>query len=683
MKQNVLFVGSVPMSLTELHLAPAMIASAVRNRGHNFSYIDANLELWNHCKHNSDQYYNAVGFLQNLHNHNVLNNTVDSWLANILNQAQDQDIILINVFSVLSQGAAYRLIRALRRVSTAKILVGGIGSHKKIFGSINEFNLGWISNQFNNINNLEFGALLLNNHAIDDWQSDVGHDILERHLPQRISHTSSLVDFSDYNLDQYNWPWQRRQLPMLGSHGCVRQCSFCDVVVHFQKYEYIEADALTKQIIDVYEKTQISTIQFVDSLVNGSMSNFLSLCKNLSQSRKQNLLPDNFRWSGTYICRPKSSQLDQIHTYLGSSGAENLIIGVETGSDRIRFEMDKKFTNQDLLYELEAFHRQQVKAQLLFFPSWPTETVSDFDHTLKLFQDLSVWARRGTIDSISLGNSGFVLLDNTPIDRDRNSIGLEPGPTPFLWHCKDNPKLDFWESMRRRLVMHQYALALGIPLAREADFLRYLRYTIQTDLEAIIDYTKKLDKNFVPKYLEDSLIKTVSHNNIDMTIINSGSKSVTLSILVNEQIYGQYDLVPGTNNICWQFDHYTSQTNICLDFGFDHDYTAHWSRYNSGDYYATNGLYISQFAVDNKDITLSAFNIVFESTLFIDAPIDYSTGINQRVVPGPGRLVAVIPERTSFQEHILRSREPDLFLEIDNLISEIVSIVRDFDLANL
>ena len=659
------------MSLTEMHLAPAVIASAVRNRGHNFEYIDANLELWQCCRGNSDQYHSSIGFLQNLQNYNIQHDLIDTWMSGIVDRVAGADIVLINVFSVLSQGAARRIIDVVKKHSSATILVGGIGSHKKIFGAVNQFNLDWIKNEFPVADDLQFGALLLNNGLVDDWQTDVGLDVLEKHLPQRISKTQTLVDFQDYKIDEYQWEWNRKQIPMLGSHGCVRQCSFCDVVVHFKKYDYVEADYLTQQLIDVYNQTNVSTVQFVDSLVNGSMSNFLALLKNLSTSKDQALLPADFAWSGTYICRPHSKQLDQIHEYLGSSGAENLIIGVETGSDRIRFEMDKKFTNADLLAELSAFNLQGVKTQLLFFPSWPTETLADFDDTLTLFSDLSNWAHVGTVDSVSLGNSGFVLLDNTPVDNNRDQIGLEPGPTAFLWHCAQNPNLDFWESMRRRMVMHYYAIALGIPLAREADFLRYLKYTIQTDLAAIVDYTGRVSVDFISNQLPDKLVSTVCENKIKMSVINSGSAPVTLTLTINQQLHTKQILYPGPNSLTWDLDHYHSQTTIKFDFVFDDVYQPLWDRYNSGDYYARNGLYVNEFYVDGRDITLSAFNNIVVADLDIDVPQDFSDHQNQRVIPGPGQLTLQIPQHMSFQEYVLRSINPAGFREMDHLISEI------------
>ena len=144
--------------------------------------------------------------------------------------------------------------------------------------------------------------------------ANVGTDIINKWLPGLPS-TGRVpsMDFACYSLDQYQWHSGDRSIPLLGSHGCVRQCSFCDVIKQFTKYSFVEADQLTQDIIQAWNQTGIHRVQFMDSLVNGSMSNFLLLLKNLAHARQQGWLPQEFSWSGTYICRPPSSLLDQIH----------------------------------------------------------------------------------------------------------------------------------------------------------------------------------------------------------------------------------------------------------------------------------------------------------------------------------------------------------------------------------
>lgn len=665
MKLNVFMVGSVPMSLSDLQLAPAVLAAHVRRRGHNFGFMDINLDLFVRCNRDQDAYTDAYELLQDLHRIDISLPVIDQWLEGIMDQLHDQHILLVNVFSVYSQGAAYRLItRVRKRWPLIKILTGGVGSHKKIFGTVSEFNHDWLKSQFQNIEDLTFGSLMVNNALADDWQHDVSTSILDRHLPSRAASSTKALDFSDYGLDLYQWK-HRRQIPMLGSHGCVRQCQFCDVVVHFPRYNFVQADELTKQIVSVYQQTNIANVQFMDSLVNGNMKNFLALLQNLIQAKQQGWLPPDFAWSGTYICRPKSKQLSRIHELLAPSGADSLIIGVETGSDRVRFEMDKKFTNADLINEIKGLNAHGVRTVLLFFPSWPTESIQEYHETLDLLRQLSVWSHLGTIQSITISTSGFVLHDNTPIDFNKDKFGLVAGPANYLWKCELNPDLIFWESLRRRMLMSAYVRALGINLIDDARVLRLLKIILSTNMPMIKSYAGDCPNDLLPEKLPQELWDTVCTNTVKMSLVNSGSSSVHLT--VQDQ---HFDIVPGTTDIevVWHAD---SKNEI--KFQFDRDHVPCWQRWPNGEFYAANGIYIQEFLVDQRNITFSAFVGLFAHEIVkdVELPDSFENNRNPRAIVADTRLTLFLPPGRSLQEQISRCLDPEQHQELDHLVEQI------------
>jgi hypothetical protein len=672
MKKQVSMIGSVPLSLNEMQLAPAMLGAIVRNKGHRYQYLDINLELFYACDKQQDLYIEHTEFLQDIIAYRDSNPTIDAWQQSILDRFSTTDILLVNVFSVPSQGAAWRFVYHVRKqYPTIKILIGGIGSHKRIFGSINEHNQQWIKETFPRCETKIFGQILLDNNWVDGWQQDVGTDVLEANLPLLPSDGQNrLVDFSEYKIDNYCWEYDKRSIPMLGSHGCVRQCSFCDVIVHFPKYNFIEADQLSKNIVEVYSQTGIGKIQFMDSLVNGSMSNFLSLLKNLTHAKKQNWLPQDFSWSGTYICRPSSTMLKEIHSYLGSSGADTMVIGVESGSDRVRFEMEKKFTNSDLLHELEAFNQVGVKASLLFFPAWPTETIADFDQTLELFENLATWSHRGTIDSINLGVNGFTLIDNTPIDKNKDAIGLIAGPATFLWKCHTNPTLDYWESLRRRRLMSKWAHSLGISCANEAFFIRNLIFSLEKHRDAITNWTRYWNPGLLTVDLDDHLWSKTSNSNLKLRLINSGSTKVDVELRYGQTVH---DLLvePGVTEFEIDLRRPDRQSiDFQMKFRFAKDYDPQIDCYDSGDYYSKNGIYIDLVMIDSRDITMYGFNQMMKQRWVLDnefLPADYRQHQNFRAVIADCDLISEIKANVSLHEHISRCQVPATWQELDFL----------------
>jgi hypothetical protein len=651
-KSKITMLGSTPMSLKELPMAPALISSVVKKKGYEFEFIDINLELFEFCKRDYAKYQEKVELVQDMINL-VPDDELLSWTHNIVDRLATSSHLLINVFSHFSQGAALRFARAVRTHWPNMIIVmGGIGSQKYITGTDNPTTLDWTKQQFHNTSSTIFGQLLLNNGVIDGWQADTTTSELERILGQGLVAKKSIpdIDFGIYQLNNYEWSGDKTA-PVLGSHGCVRQCSFCDVMKHSPVYSFVEADQLSQQIVDVYQQTGINKFIFMDSLVNGSLKNFENLLRNLAQSRRQGWLPENFSWSGTYICRPRSTQLDRIHKLLPESGVDSVVIGVETGSDGIRWNMDKKFTNQDLLYELLAFRSNGVKTQLLFFPSWPTETLDDFQDTLKLFLQLAEFAQQYTVDGVSLGTSGFSLIDGTPIDSNKDSIGLESGPAPFLWKCHSNPELNFWESIRRRILMTSVCEHYGIKLVEENVFRRYLSLNLNRHRDIIFDYSGSCDHNIIN---HDEILKCLPNKHkIKLRIVNSGSHNV----IAKTQNY-QHVCSPGVSQ--WEFDltkPFDKSLLFEINFEFESDYQAQLSRYDSGDYYSKNGIYLDFVQVDYRDITLWGFNQITQQKIDSNTklPEDFYQHQNQRCVVANTALYWSIPERTGLQAWLLKN----------------------------
>lgn len=661
LNKNVIMIGSLPMSLTELPLAPAIISSMVRKKGYDFKFIDINLELFKKCNCNVELYQDKTQVLQSFNDIGD-DEIIQVWNNQILKKISACRYLLVSVFSNFSQSTAYRFIKQVKQTYPGiKIFVGGIGSQKQVNNSNDIHTRKWITREFKNTDSNIFGELLLINGFVDSWQTDQTASEIENKLPTHINlnATIPIFDFSIYDITSYKWPNGIISIPMLGSYGCVRQCSFCDVLTHFPKYSFVEADALTKSIVDAYNQTGVSKIAFMDSLVNGSMSNFLSVLQNLKQSKENGWLPEDFSWSGTYICRPKSTLLDQIHKLLPLSGVDNLIIGVETGSDRVRFEMQKKFTNQDLLYELTVFQKQFVKSSLLFFPAWPTETLDDFNDSIKLFHELAEFGQQGTIESVSLGTSGFGLIDGSPIYQDKDTIGLSAGPTPFLWTCSANPDLNFWESLRRRFVMAELCENLGIRLDNENTFRRYLNFNLINYKLLIDEYVEPLQYDILSPAITNIFNLT---SNLKMTVINSGNSKVQVELLHNSLIIKKYECNPGFTDIKWELTPDINKYNkFKLKFRFDKDHSINWCQYENKDYYNSNGVYLDNIYLDHKNITFWGWNQIVTQTL-IDPqllPEDYHKHINNRIVTQNTDLEWCIDPGRSLQKFILEMLNPE------------------------
>ena len=131
----------------------------------------------------------------------------------------------------------------------------------------------------------------------------------------------------------------------------------------------------------------------------------------------------NFKWRGQYIFRPKHQVPEGHFKKMVDAGVQYLIIGLETFSDRVRFDMDKKHTSADAEWHLEMFKKHGISCQLLMLTGWVTETEEDHKDTLSMFSRLQKYVASGTITGIELGSTLYVL-DYTPVMAKAEQYGL-------------------------------------------------------------------------------------------------------------------------------------------------------------------------------------------------------------------------------------------------------------------
>ena len=244
-------------------------------------------------------------------------------------------------------------------------------------------------------------------------------------------------------------------------------------------------------MIHHYEQHGVNQFYFTDSLINGSMKAFNDMCDTLA---KYNTDHDaGFTWKGQFIFRPKN-QLPKDHfATVAAAGGSEFYVGVETGSDKIRWEMDKKFTNEDIDFQLEEFNKYGISVFFLMLIGYVTETIDDHQDTLKMFKRWQKYVATGTIKGIDLG-VGLKFLADTPVASqiDQHGVYFLKGNSSLqeihktdLWQAKQNPDLDVPERIRRRIETHEEAIKYNWPIWRGEQRLNVVKLMSEKYLKFI------------------------------------------------------------------------------------------------------------------------------------------------------------------------------------------------------
>lgn len=435
--------------------APALLKACVVHAGFSAKTLDLSLVLFNDfCHRDYQKYYRINNEFESLSiwtNADIIHN----WLKKSVNliALANARYLAISVFSYAQHRATVLLCEAVReQLPQVKIILGGYGITEPCV------------NSFANFRSISSAYTL---QGFDHWirQHNLADHVVigegEQQLVDILHNQPTCLqpvnleqipfsNFDDYHLDQYLWH-NEPVLLITGSKGCVRQCTFCNVPRRFGRYRKKTGKRIAEEIIALSQQYAVYKFEFTDSLVNGSMSEFEEFVTVLADYNSQAKIP--ISWYGQYICRPQSQIKKHIYSLIKQSGAVNLIIGAESGSDAVLAAMNKRQNVKDLFDELDQFEAHGLQAQLLVMVSFINETWPRFLETLTFIAKCHRYLAAGVITKIAAGlpliiePNGFLH-----VHADQLGIVLDPANTS-AWTVRNDPDNTWLERLRRRLIL--------------------------------------------------------------------------------------------------------------------------------------------------------------------------------------------------------------------------------------
>lgn len=465
---NTLIVNLPPLEPTRPPLSGAILAAICKQRGHTVVTVDLQVELTKYLERSGipKDYFDDVFFEFSPSFSTAQVDVATQFINELLERldVQKYDYVLCSFFSYLSQQFGKVFLPALRNSTRAKIVIGGAG--------LTNFNDDFESGTMRFPETLKSSGVIdeyivgeAENALLEYFQTGAGAGIGNTNFVQLDNlDQCPWPDYSGYLLEEYRFS-DRLELSIMGSRGCVRNCTFCDVAKTSPKFRFRSGKNIAGEIIKHYETHGITDYYFADSLVNGSFKAFDEMCNALANYRFSRPIS----WSGQYIIRSQRATPRSHFDTLKASGCKTLFVGIETGCDRTRALLGKNFTNDDIEFYLENFERIGVEALFLFFTGYVGETLEDHAETLAMFPRWQRYVASGTIKGIETMNI-LSILPGTPLERqarEQSFLFLHDSNGDMnlrSWVDPANPKLDFKERIRRHVEMVETAMQYKWPI---------------------------------------------------------------------------------------------------------------------------------------------------------------------------------------------------------------------------
>ncbi len=429
--------------------APAVLKGHLESRGFTIRAIDFNITVKR--KFENNDLPSASAFFQKRYEGlladkpNLLkeiNLLIDSWINQLL--MLDPKFIALSVFSSDSRVACETIIDRLSKVKhNSKIVIGGMG----VLGDGTEEWLDTIRDKIDYYiigeGELALENLLKGNYNFKGINGKV----------EQIKDLSSLgvADYKDYDLDSYEPFYKDKKVVQItGSRGCVRNCTFCDINTHWPSFTWRSSESIINEIRRTYETHGVKDFFFTDSLINGNLKVYMQMVEGLAQfNYKTNA---NITWGGQYIVRKNKNLSKDYFSLTRDSGAFNLALGVESGSNNVLNHMKKGITREDLDEFIENFDQNQISCMYFILIGYPMETEEDFLRTIDLFYDHQKYVASGTIHGTTL-NTTMAIHEKLPVHKFEGKLFVKDKGlnSHWGWSSLVVPGLDWEERVRRRL----------------------------------------------------------------------------------------------------------------------------------------------------------------------------------------------------------------------------------------
>ena len=236
-------------------------------------------------------------------------------------------------------------------------------------------------------------------------------------------------DFSDLPLGNYLQP---PTLVTYFSRGCPKKCTFCDVEFNWGGYRNRSGDrvfAEVSHLLDLYPDTE--RFFFCDSITNANMKDLVGFCDSVIAANQSGRMR-KISWSGYQAIRPEMTR--EVLQKMRDSGATNLWIGVESGSQKVLNLMKKGYKVEVADRVIKDCGELGINVSALLMVGYPGETEADFEQTLDFVRRNAPY-----LGDISCSENFTYITNNTYLHKHAlDEYGVDPDTFHAdYWQAKD------------------------------------------------------------------------------------------------------------------------------------------------------------------------------------------------------------------------------------------------------
>ena len=271
--------------------------------------------------------------------------------------------------------------------------------------------------------------------------------------------------FKDFDFFSYGgFPaLPRPTASIISSRGCIFNCSYCASVCYWgRKWRFRSAENVLAEIKWLIEKYAINSLFFYDDNFVVDKKRTKAICQGIIDSK----------WDLDWACCAHVKMINsELLSVMKESGCVTIDFGVESGSDKILANINKKQTKEDIVGAFSLVHEAGISPQAYLIVGCPGEDESTVDETIELMDTIKPRS--------SIGATILWLLPGTEVYKEavekgiiNDSYWLDSDDVPY--NTMEHP-IKKLKKLRRRLLTGMARKRGGIK-ARITYYLKEIYY---------------------------------------------------------------------------------------------------------------------------------------------------------------------------------------------------------------
>lgn len=213
-----------------------------------------------------------------------------------------------------------------------------------------------------------------------------------------------VLDNAPIAYDTLDIPSMNRTFQMRTASGCPFSCHFCSYPETAGGHFALSLDKVDDSIRNVLSIPGVDRIIFIDDTFNVPLKRFRDMCDIFCKY--------DFEWFSFLRCQYLD---DETARLMRDSGCRGVYLGIESSSDTILKNMNKKATREKFLHGLELLKKYDITTMAAFIIGYPGETDETIAENVEFIENAG-------IDFYCLKE--FYLIPHTEIARQSEAYGL-------------------------------------------------------------------------------------------------------------------------------------------------------------------------------------------------------------------------------------------------------------------